>query len=280
MTDRDPTLTFAPAGRGGRTGGVSLVGAGPGDPELLTLRGYRRLRSAHVVLHDRLVAAEIVALAPASAQRVYVGKQRDRHPVAQARINELLIDYARRGLRVVRLKGGDPFIFGRGGEELEELMAAGVPFEVVPGVTAASGCAAYAGIPLTHRDHAQSCVFVTGHRKADGALALDYFDQLARPQQTVVFYMGLAGIEHLVSGLLEHGAPAERPAAVVQQGTTAAQRVVAGRLDALPGLVREAGLRAPTLVVVGEVVRLREHLAWFDPTAGDAAAAGWSTVQG
>ncbi|WP_018718352.1 uroporphyrinogen-III C-methyltransferase [Arhodomonas aquaeolei] len=279
MTDQDPTLTFAPAGYGGRTGAVSLVGAGPGDPDLLTLRGYRRLRAADVVLHDRLVAAEIVALAPASAQRIYVGKQRDRHPVPQSRINALLIDYARRGLRVVRLKGGDPFIFGRGGEELEELMAAGVPFEVVPGVTAASGCAAYAGIPLTHRDHAQSCVFVTGHRKANGELALD-FDQLARPQQTVVFYMGLAGIDRLVAGLLAHGAPSERPAAVVQQGTTAAQRVVAGRLDALPGLVRDAGLRAPTLIVVGEVVRLRERLAWFDPATAENAVAGWSTAQG
>jgi len=251
-------------------GDVYLIGGGPGDPDLLTVRALRLLRQADVVLYDRLVAPEIVALARDDAERVYVGKQPDRHPVPQQRINGLLVEYARRGLRVARVKGGDPFIFGRGGEEIDSLMEEGIAFEVVPGITAASGCAAYAGIPLTHRDHAQSCVFVTGHRKANGELALD-FDRLVRPGQTVVFYMGLKGLEQLTDGLIRHGMAPCTPAALVQQGTTDNQRVVSGTVGDIAALALEAGARAPTLVIVGTVVRLRERLAWFepDPAHGD-----------
>jgi uroporphyrin-III C-methyltransferase/precorrin-2 dehydrogenase/sirohydrochlorin ferrochelatase len=239
-------------------GEVVLVGTGPGDPELLTVRAARLLQSADVVLYDNLVSAEVLALLPAATERIYVGKQRKRHALAQSDINRLMVELARQGRQVLRLKGGDPFIFGRGGEELEYLAEAGVPFRLVPGITAGVGVAAVAGIPLTHRDFAQSCTFVTGHLQ-DGSMALDW-PMLARPRQTVVVYMGLLGLPTLCAQLIEHGRAAETPAAIIQQGTTPRQRVITGTLASLPGQVADAGLHAPTLIIVGEVVALAAKL--------------------
>jgi uroporphyrin-III C-methyltransferase/precorrin-2 dehydrogenase/sirohydrochlorin ferrochelatase len=248
-------------GAASATGKVFLVGAGPGDPELLTLRAYRLLQDVDVVLYDNLVSPAILALLPPATERVYVGKERDNHALPQEEINALLVRLAREGKRVVRLKGGDPFIFGRGGEEIDTLAAEGVPFEVVPGITAALGVASYAGIPLTHRDYAQACVFVTGHLK-DGTMDLDWA-ALARPRQTIVVYMGLLGLPTLCARLIEHGASPDLPVAVVQQGTTARQRVVTGTLATLPALAAAANLRPPTLTIVGNVVLLRERLQWY-----------------
>jgi uroporphyrin-III C-methyltransferase len=255
-------------------GRVYLVGAGPGDAELLTLRAVRLLASADVVVYDHLVSAEVLDFIGPQARRIYAGKERSHHTMVQEDINTLLVRLAREGQQVVRLKGGDPFVFGRGGEELQELAAADIDFEVVPGITAACGVASYAGIPLTHRDHAQCCLFVTGHLK-DGSTDLDW-PALARPRQTVVIYMGLAALPEICSQLVAHGAPATLPAAVVQQGTTADQRVVAATLADLPARVAQAGLKSPCLIIVGEVVALREQLAWFDgavePTPRSARA--------
>ncbi|MEO8081536.1 MAG: uroporphyrinogen-III C-methyltransferase [Caldimonas sp.] len=245
-----------------RAGKVFLVGAGPGDPELLTLRAARLLASAEVVVHDHLVSPEVLDLIHPDAQRIYAGKERDHHTMKQGEINTLLVRLARRGRQVVRLKGGDPFVFGRGGEEMQELAAAGVSFEVVPGITAACGVSAYAGIPLTHRDHAQSCTFVTGHLK-EGCAELDWAG-LARPRQTVVIYMGLGALAQICVRLVEHGVPGTMPAAVVQQGTTQEQRVVTGTLADLAERVEAAGLQSPCLIIVGEVVRLRDSLDWFE----------------
>ncbi len=242
-------------------GTVFLVGAGPGDPDLLTLRAARLLAQADVVVYDNLVGAGVLALIGSHAERIYVGKERCRHSMAQADINALLVTLARAGRHVVRLKGGDPFVFGRGGEELQVLAAEGVPFEVVPGVTAACGVAAYAGIPLTHRDFAQSCLFVTGHLK-DGSCDLDW-PALARPRQTVVIYMGLTSLEPICRQLVAHGLRPAWPAAVVAHGTLAAQRVVCATLATLPDAVARAGLESPCLTIVGEVVTLRDELAWF-----------------
>jgi len=238
---------------------VWLVGAGPGDPELLTLKAARVLASADVVVHDHLVAPEILARLPRRTRRVYAGKQRGRHTMTQGEINRLLVSLARQGKRIVRLKGGDPFVFGRGGEEALALARAGIAFEVVPGITAATGVAAAAGIPLTHRDLAQACVLVTGSRRKDTA-DLDW-KGLARTAQTIVVYMGLAGLERISHGLIAHGLSPRTPAVIIQQGTTAAQRVVEGTLATLPRLAAEAQLRAPTLIIIGKVVRLRRALA-------------------
>jgi len=241
-------------------GEVALVGAGPGDPELLTLKAWRLIQSAEVVLYDRLVSPEILSLIPESAERVHVGKQRANHSLPQDQINSRLVELAREGRKVVRLKGGDPFIFGRGGEEIETLAAAGVRFQVVPGITAASGCAAYAGIPLTHRDHAQSVRFVTGHLKND-TCDLPWKD-FVQNNQTLVFYMGLVGLPIICRQLTANGMFPEMPVALVSRGTTPHQQVVTGDLTNIVERVEKNAVPAPTLVIIGNVVTLRSRLDW------------------
>ncbi len=243
-------------------GEVYLVGAGPGDPDLLTFRALRLMQQADVVVYDRLVAKPILEMTRYDAERIYVGKERANHAMRQEEINKLLARLAKEGKRVVRLKGGDPFIFGRGGEEIDTLAAEGVPFQVVPAVTAAAGCAAYSGIPLTHRDYAQSVTFVTGHLK-DDTMNLNW-NQLAQPAQTVVFYMGLKGLSVIARELIAHGRAATTPVALVQQGTTHKQRVFVGRLDNIAAIAEREQPKPPTLIIVGEVVELHEKLSWFN----------------
>lgn len=242
-------------------GSVYLIGAGPGNPELLTLRALRLLQQADVVVYDNLIGDGILDLARRDAERIYVGKRCSRHSMPQEEINKLLVRLATAGKRVARLKGGDPFFFGRGGEELESLASCGVSYEVVPGITAANGVASHAGIPLTHRDYAQSCIFTTGHLK-DGTVNLDW-DALARPHQTAVIYMGLGGLPVICRELIRHGLPAATPAAAIQSATTQNQRVVPGTLESLPDLVAAVGLASPVLLIIGEVVKLHRQLAWF-----------------
>ena len=245
-----------------KTGEVYLIGGGPGDPDLLTFKAIRLMQQADIVLYDRLVSKPVLNLVRRDATRIYVGKTAGDHPVTQENINQKMVDYALEGNRVVRLKGGDPFIFGRGGEELETLAEQGIPFQVVPGITAASGCASYAGIPLTHRDHAQSVRFIAGHHRS-GKLELNW-QELVQPNQTLVFYMGLNGLEAICEKLQAHGLDTETPIALIEKGTSDRQRVFTGNLDTLPNIVRQAEAKAPTLIIVGTVVSLHQKLDWFN----------------
>jgi len=242
-------------------GEVYLVGAGPGDPDLLTFRALRLMQKADVVVYDRLVSDAIMDLVRRDAEKHYVGKERDKHAVQQEDINQCLVRLAREGKRVLRLKGGDPFVFGRGGEEISTLMDEGVNFQVVPGITAAAGCAAYSGIPLTHRDFAQAVIFVTGHLK-DGTVNLNW-EMLAHEHQTVVFYMGLHGVHCICEKLTKHGRSGSTPVALVERGTTPQQKVYIGTLDSLPKMVKDNDVKPPTLIIVGEVVKMHEKLRWF-----------------
>ena len=243
-------------------GKVWLVGAGPGDPELLTLKAARLISQADAIVYDHLVGNGIMDLARGDARIVYAGKESSKHTMPQEDINQLLVELAREGLSVVRLKGGDPFIFGRGGEELETLAASGIPFEVVPGVTAAAGCGAYSGFPLTHREHAQAVTFVTGHLK-DDTVNLDW-PALARPCHTVVFYMGIGASREICRQMIDHGLPSTTPAAVVRNGTQADQRTLLATLGTLPQRIEESGIKPPALIIVGSVVSLHEKLSWFE----------------
>lgn len=249
-------------------GEVYLIGAGPGAADLLTFRALRLMQQADVVVYDHLVSPEVIDLARRDSEKIYVGKQRQKHTLAQESINTLLADLAKAGKRVARIKGGDPFIFGRGGEEIETLMQQGIHFQVVPGITAASGCAAYAGIPLTHREHAQSVTFVTGHLK-DGSINLNW-TQLAAPNQTIVVYMGLVGLEKICQSLIAHGSPENLPVALIQQGTTETQRVITATLATLPEIIASQTILPPTLIIIGTVVTLHDKLNWFNSSRSGA----------
>lgn len=250
MTTANPSLN---------SGFVSLVGAGPGDPDLLTVKGLKAIQVAEVVVYDRLVSKDILELARASAEMIYVGKKLDFHCVPQDQINQILVQKAQEGKRVVRLKGGDSFIFGRGGEELEELAEYGIKYEVVPGITAAAGATAYAGIPLTHRDHAQSVQFITGHVQKDGR-EIEWYS-LAQSNNTLVFYMGLKQSGHIMDNLITHGLDPEMSCAIIENGTRPEQRVFQGKLNELSEMAEKA--ISPALIVVGSVTQLHNKLDWF-----------------
>ncbi|CAM3037817.1 uroporphyrinogen-III C-methyltransferase [Vibrio mytili] len=241
------------------TGFVSLVGAGPGDPDLLTVKGFKAIQAAEVVVYDRLVSRAILALAAETAEMIYVGKKLDFHCVPQEQINQILVQKAQEGKRVVRLKGGDPFMFGRGGEELETLAESGVNYEVVPGITAAAGATAYAGIPLTHRDHAQSVQFITGHVQKDGRDI--EWQSLAQSNNTLVFYMGLKQSGHIMDKLISHGLDRDMPCAIIENGTRPEQRVLQGKLVELADMAQKAF--SPAIIVVGSVTQLHQKLDWF-----------------
>ena len=244
-------------------GQVYLVGAGPGDPDLLTFRALRLMQKADVVVYDRLVSPQILELVRRDAEKVYVGKAKSIHTVPQDDINQLLVKYAKEGNRVVRLKGGDPFIFGRGGEEIQRLIEEGISFQVVPGITAAAGAGSYAGIPLTHRDHAQSVVFATGHLK-NNTIDLNW-PSLAQPNQTAVFYMGLTGLPIICEQLIKHGLAPTTPIALVQSATTHRQKVITGTLADMPDHPQLSEIAPPALIIVGGVVSLHKQLNWFEP---------------
>ncbi len=250
-----------------KKGHVALVGAGPGDSELLTLKAARLIKAASIVLYDRLVSDDIMAMCNPSAEKIYVGKARADHAVPQNQINLQLVNYAQQGHQVVRLKGGDPFIFGRGGEELETLAEHNISFEVVPGVTAAAGCASYAGIPLTHRDYAQTVRFVTGHLK-NGVVELNGIEYL-NENETLVIYMGLVGLSQITAHLIQAGRKPTTPVALVQQGTTQNQQVIVGDLATIATDVMRHKVQAPTLIIIGGVVNLRNKLNWFVPQSED-----------
>ncbi|WP_416884839.1 siroheme synthase CysG [Marinospirillum sp.] len=265
-------LAATDASSQGGVGEVYLVGAGPGDPELLTFKALRLMQQADVVLYDRLVSAEVLELCRRDAELIYVGKKRDHHHLPQPDINQLLVEKAHAGHRVLRLKGGDPFVFGRGGEELEELKAAGVPFQVVPGITSANACSAYAGIPLTHRHYAQSVKLITGQLK-NRTSELN-FAEMRAPNQTLVFYMGLHTLELIVAGLLEQGKPADTPIALISKGSTPEQKVLVGSLETIVAQQAHAQVEAPAMIIVGEVVSLHHQLAWFNNPSPTAAIQG------
>ncbi len=246
-----------------KTGEVYLVGAGPGDPELLSFKALRLMQKADVVIYDRLVSEPIMKLIRQDAEKIYAGKQRADHAMPQENINQLLSRLAIEGKKVLRLKGGDPFIFGRGGEEIESLINDDIPFQIVPGITAASGCASYAGIPLTHRDHSQACIFVTGHLK-DGTVNLNW-KMLAHDKQTLIFYMGMHGSKIICEELIKNGLKKTTPAALIVKGTTINQEVLIGDLENMPEIITKNKIVPPTLLIIGDVVKLHDKLKWFDP---------------
>ncbi len=252
-----------------QAGEVALVGSGPGDAELLTIRALRFIEQADVAIYDRLVSDEIMALLPAECERFYVGKEQAKHCVPQGKINELLVQYAQQGRKVLRLKGGDPFIFGRGGEEAEFLLENGISCHVCPGITAASGCTTYAGIPLTHRGVAQGCTFITGHMQNDGQLNLPW-QSLSCATQTVVFYMGINTLPSITEQLIKHGRDANTPAALIRKGTQPDQQIFRGDLSTLADLVTQHNITPPTLIVIGDVVNQLTDAALAKPGFLDA----------